>query len=106
MSRAAADASDWLEIARPQGLGGAAWEEMKFKDGAILNPRFSQYRVPRFKDMPKVELVLLDRKDLASVGAGETPIVAIAPAIANALAHATHARIRSLPIRNEKFRSV
>ena len=89
-----------------QGLGGAVWEEMKFKDGKILNPRFSQYRVPRFKDMPRIDTVLLDRKDLASVGAGETPIIGIAPAIANALAHAAQVRIRSLPIRNEKFRSV
>jgi CO/xanthine dehydrogenase Mo-binding subunit len=94
-----------VEGAIMQGLGGAGWEEMKFKDAEILNPRFSQYRVPRFKDMPRIETVLLDRKDLASVGAGETPIVAIAPAIANALAHAAQMRIRSLPIRNEKFRS-
>jgi isoquinoline 1-oxidoreductase len=89
-----------------QGLGGAAWEEMKFKEGKILNPRFSQYRVPRFKDMPRIDLVLLDRKDLASVGAGETPIIGIAPAIANALWHAAQVRIRSLPIRNEKYHSV
>jgi CO/xanthine dehydrogenase Mo-binding subunit len=95
-----------VEGAIVQGLGGAAWEEMKFKDGKILNARFSQYRVPRFKDMPRIDLVLLDRKDLASVGAGETPIVGIAPAIANALWHAAQVRIRSLPIRNEKFKSV
>lgn len=94
-----------VEGAIVQGLGGAAWEEMKFKDGKILNPRFAQYRVPRFKDMPRIDLVLLDRKDLSSVGAGETPIVAIAPAIANALAYAAQVRIRSLPIRNDKFRS-
>jgi CO/xanthine dehydrogenase Mo-binding subunit len=95
-----------VEGAIMQGLGGACWEEMKFKDGKILNPRFSQYRVPRFKDMPRIETVLLDRKDLASVGAGETPIIGIAPAIANALYHASQVRIRSLPVRNDKFRSL
>jgi isoquinoline 1-oxidoreductase len=42
------------------------------------------YRVPRFKDVPPIEVVLLDRKDLPSAGAGETPIVAIAPAIGSA----------------------
>jgi len=35
-----------------QGLGGALTEAIDFADGRILNPRFSQYRVPRFADMP------------------------------------------------------
>ncbi len=45
-----------------------------------------------------METVLLDRKDLPSVGAGETPIVAIAPAVGNAIFHATGIRLRSLPM--------
>ena len=49
--------------------------------------------------MPRLETVLLDRQDLPSAGAGETPIVAVAPAIANALAVATQRRYRSLPLR-------
>jgi isoquinoline 1-oxidoreductase len=84
-------------------LGGALTEEMRFKEGRILNPSFGRYRVPRFKAVPPIETVLLDRRDLASVGAGETPIIAIAPAIANALANATQVRVRSLPIRNDEF---
>jgi CO/xanthine dehydrogenase Mo-binding subunit len=87
------------------GLGGALREEMRFKDGKILNPRFSQYQVPRFKDVPEIETVLVNRPDLASVGAGETPIIGIAPAIANALFNAAQARIRSLPIRNAEYRA-
>lgn len=88
-----------------QGLGGALHEEIRFKDGKILNPRFSQYRVPRFRDVPEIETVLLNRPDLGSVGAGETPIIGIAPAIANALFNAAQARIRSLPIRNAEYRA-
>jgi nicotinate dehydrogenase subunit B len=42
--------------------------------------------------------VLLDRKDLPSIGAGETPIIAIAPAIAGAIFDATGLRLRSLPL--------
>ena len=64
------------------GLGGALFEAIEFDDGKILNPRFSKYRVPRFGDMPQIEVVLVDRKDLPSAGAGETPIVGIAPAVA------------------------
>ena len=44
----------------------------------------AQYRVPRFKDVPAIEIVLLDRRDLPSAGAGETPIVCVAPAIGSA----------------------
>ena len=89
-----------------QGLGGALREEIQFQDGRVLNANFSKYQVPRFKDVPRIETLLVNRPDLPSVGAGETPIVAIAPAIANALFAATGVRIRSLPIRNERFQSV
>lgn len=87
------------------GIGGALREEMRFKDGKILNAHFSQYHVPRFKDVPEMETVLVNRPDLTSVGAGETPIIGIAPAIANALFNAVQVRIRSLPIRNADFRA-
>lgn len=86
------------------GLGGALREEMHFKDGKMLNPRFSQYHVPRFRDVPKIETILLNRPDLLSVGAGETPIIGIAPAIANALFNARQSRIRSLPMRISESR--
>jgi nicotinate dehydrogenase subunit B len=80
------------------GLGGALYERIRFENGRILNPQFSKYRVPRFADMPVIESVLIDRKDLPSAGAGETPIVAIAPAISNAIFAATGVRLRSLPM--------
>ena len=81
-----------------QGLGGALFEWMDFKDGKILNPRFSDYRVPRFGDMPVLETVMLNRLDIPSLGAGETPILGIAPAIRNAIAHATGKRLYTLPL--------
>jgi isoquinoline 1-oxidoreductase len=70
-----------VEGALVQGLGGALFEAIRFENGHILNGSMSQYRVPRFKDVPPIEIVLLDRKDLPSAGAGETPIVCVAPAI-------------------------
>lgn len=87
-----------VEGAIVMGLGGALFEAIDFANGRILNARLSQYRVPRFQDVPKIEVVLLDRKDLPSAGAGETPIVGIAPAIANAIYNATGVRARSMPL--------
>ncbi len=81
-----------------QGLGGALFEAIEFENGRITNPRFSAYRVPRFRDVPEIEAVLLDRKDLPSAGAGETPIMGVAPAIGNAIFDATGTRLRSLPM--------
>jgi nicotinate dehydrogenase subunit B len=80
------------------GLGGALWEAIEFENGRILNPRLSQYRVPRFSDIPLMETVLLDRKDLPSAGAGETPIIALAPALGSAIFQASGVRLRSLPL--------
>jgi isoquinoline 1-oxidoreductase len=87
-----------VEGAAVMGLGGALFEAIQYDDGKILNARFSRYRVPRFGDVPALEVVLLDRKDLAPAGAGETPIVAVAPAVGNALFQATGVRLRSLPM--------
>jgi CO/xanthine dehydrogenase Mo-binding subunit len=81
-----------------QGIGGALFEAIEFENGKILNPFFSQYRLPRFSDVPVLETVLLDRKDLPSAGAGESPLVTLAPAIGNAIYAATGVRIRSLPM--------
>ena len=87
-----------VEGAVVQAIGGAMFENIQFKDGQILNGRFSKYRVPRFSDVPVIEIVLLDRKDLPSAGAGETPIVGLAPAVSNAIFDATGKRIRSMPL--------
>ncbi|MFZ0523872.1 MAG: molybdopterin cofactor-binding domain-containing protein [Candidatus Acidiferrales bacterium] len=80
------------------GLGGALFEAIEFENGRILNGRFSKYRLPRFSDVPEIEVVLLDRKDLPSAGAGESPIEGIAPAIGNAIFSASGVRLRSMPL--------
>ncbi|MGV3518072.1 molybdopterin cofactor-binding domain-containing protein [Luteitalea sp.] len=87
-----------VEGAIIQGLGGALFEAITFANGAITNGNMAKYRVPRFKDVPSIELLLLDRPDLPSVGAGETPIVCVAPAIGSA-ARAFGAVADALPVR-------
>ena len=87
-----------VEGAIVQAIGGALFEAIQFANGQILNSKFSRYRVPRFSDTPAIEVVLVDRKDLTSAGAGETPIVGLAPAVGNAIFNATGTRLRSLPL--------
>lgn len=87
-----------IEGAVIQGMGGALFECIDFKDGKILNAQFSGYRVPRFADVPVLDTVMLNRTDIPSVGAGETPILGIAPAIRNAIAQATGRRLYTLPL--------
>ncbi len=81
-----------------QGIGGALFEQIQFANGRILNPHFAQYRVPRFGDAPQIEVVLLDRKDLPSAGAGESGIIGLAPAVGNAIFAATGKRLRNMPM--------
>lgn len=81
-----------------QALGGALFEHIDFANGRLTNGRLSRYRVPRFSDLPEISVVLVDRKDLPSAGAGETPIVGLAPAVGNAIFQATGHRLRSLPM--------
>jgi CO/xanthine dehydrogenase Mo-binding subunit len=87
-----------VEGAIIQGIGGALFEAIRFENGRLLNPHFAQYRLPRFPDVPPIELGLLDRTDLPSAGAGECPIVALAPAVANGIFEATGQRRRGLPL--------
>ncbi len=80
------------------GLGGALFEAIDLEDGVVANARLSQYRVPRFSDVPPIEVIVLDRKDTRPAGAGETPIVAIAPAIGAAISRATGMRPTGMPM--------
>ena len=87
-----------IEGGTVMALGGALFESVTFAHGRVTTPSLSGYRVPRFADVPELDVVLLDRPDLPSAGAGETPLIAVAPAIANAIFTATGRRLRSLPL--------
>ena len=88
-----------VEGAIIMGLGPALREEMQFEAGRMRNASFSLYEVPRFRDVPEFDLYMRNRTDLPSAGAGETPIIAVAPAIGNAVFHATGIRLREMPMR-------
>ncbi len=85
-----------------QALGGALFEQIEFANGKVTNAPLRSIEVPRFKDTPQIEVILIDRKDLPSAGAGETGIVAVAPAVGNAIFAATGSRQRSMPMAKER----
>jgi CO/xanthine dehydrogenase Mo-binding subunit/aerobic-type carbon monoxide dehydrogenase small subunit (CoxS/CutS family) len=87
-----------IEGATVMGLGGALFEAIHFEGGRITNGSLREYRVPRFSDVPRIEVIPIDRPEQPSAGAGETPIIAVAPAIANAIAAASGRRLRALPL--------
>jgi isoquinoline 1-oxidoreductase len=88
-----------VEGAIVMGLGPALRESVEFENGGIATASFWNYQVPRMQDLPEIEVHLIDRRDLPSAGAGETPLVAVAPAIGNAVCDATGLRARQMPIR-------
>ncbi|MCU0226451.1 MAG: isoquinoline 1-oxidoreductase, partial [Bryobacterales bacterium] len=83
-------------------MGPALREEIRFANGMITNGRFRQYRAPRLRDMPRMRVVLLDRKQSPPAGAGETPIMAVAPAVANAVFAIGGTPVRRMPIRGPR----
>ena len=87
-----------VEGAVMMGLGGALFEAIDFRGGQIMNASLEGYRVPWLADLPQVEVVLLDRPDEPLAGGGETPMIAVAPAIGNAIFRACGVRLRSMPL--------
>jgi xanthine dehydrogenase YagR molybdenum-binding subunit len=90
------------------GIGMALQEETLIDraTGRIVNANIADYHVPVNADVPDIEVLTVDAPDLATgalgaKGAGELPMVGVAPAIANAVFHATGRRVRKLPIRVE-----
>jgi isoquinoline 1-oxidoreductase len=87
-----------VEGAIVQGIGGALFEELHFDAKRITNGRLSAYRVPRFTDIPEIEVILVDRRDIPSAGAGESPITTVAPSIGAALFAGSGQWVRQLPL--------
>lgn len=81
-----------------QGLGGALFEAVQHDRRQLLTKRLSRYRLPRFADLPAIEVHLIDRRDVTPAGAGEAGITLVAPALANAIYSLTGTRKRSLPL--------
>jgi CO/xanthine dehydrogenase Mo-binding subunit len=90
------------------GLGQALFEDMVYENGRLMNPNLVDYRLPRFRDLPaEFKTILLEegggRGPYGAKGMGEGGILAVAPAICNAVYNATGVRIMQVPINTEKL---
>jgi CO/xanthine dehydrogenase Mo-binding subunit len=89
------------------GVGYGLMEEVLVKQGAIRNPRFSEYYVPTVLDMPEVTSLLVEREEptgpFGAKGVGEPALLPTAPAILNAVAVATGIRVKEIPVTSEKL---
>jgi isoquinoline 1-oxidoreductase len=80
------------------GLGYTFTEEVFFEGGNILTRGYDTYEIPRFSWLPKIDCVILDRKDKPPKGGGEPAIIAIGAVVANAIYDATGARLYRVPM--------
>jgi CO/xanthine dehydrogenase Mo-binding subunit len=80
------------------GLGYALTEEVRFKNGEVLDRNFDTYQLPRFSAMPKMEVVLVDNRQFPPDGIGEPPIITMGAVIANAVYDAVGVRLLQLPM--------
>jgi CO/xanthine dehydrogenase Mo-binding subunit len=89
-----------------QGLGYALVEEHATRDGRILNDQFSTYIIPTTLDTPEIHSILVEEEfpwgPYGAKGLGETPIIAVAPAVTNAIHHAVGVRLHEIPATPER----
>jgi isoquinoline 1-oxidoreductase len=87
------------------GLGYSLSEEVRFRNGEVLDTNFDSYRIPRFSWVPKIEIVLVENPEMPALGGGEPPIIAMGAALANAIFDAVSARVRQLPMTPERVKA-
>lgn len=81
-----------------QATGPALYERILWDETRLRARRLSEYRVPRFSDVPEIEVELIDRREIPPAGAGESPNTVVAPAIAAAIRRVTGIWVRHLPL--------
>jgi len=90
-----------------QGVGFGLTEEIKFDHGKVINPNFTDYKMPTALDLPNVEPIMIEEPSASNPygarGVGEPPHIPTAAAIANAIYNAVGVQVDSLPITPEKI---
>jgi isoquinoline 1-oxidoreductase len=80
------------------GLGYTLTEEVMFEGGNVKNRGFDSYEIPRFSWTPKMDCIILDRKDKPPKGGGEPAIITVGAVVGNAVFDATGARLYRMPM--------
>ena len=80
-----------------QGVSRALFEEVTFDSNGVTSLDWGSYPILRFPDVPELDIVLINRPEMAPLGAGEQATIPIAAAIGNAIFDATGARLREVP---------
>src|SRR3984893_6951125 len=100
-------AAGQIEGGVAQGTGFALYENVVWREGRMVNGQMTNYIMPTSMDVPPLrvffEEIPYDRGPAGAKGIGELPLDGTAPAIANAVAHATGVDIRQIPITPEKL---
>ncbi len=96
-----------LKGAAITGIGQALLEQLVYQEGLLINPNFLDYNLPRFLDVPEnISTIIVERPNpsgpYGAKGVGETALIPVAPAIANAIEDAVGVRIKELPITPER----
>jgi nicotinate dehydrogenase subunit B len=85
-----------------QGVSRALLEEVKFDATGIKSLDWISYPILRFPEVPEIDIVLINRPEMPSLGAGEASMVSVPAAITNAIFDATGARLRQVPFTAER----
>ncbi|MGH9244898.1 MAG: molybdopterin-dependent oxidoreductase [Acidimicrobiales bacterium] len=89
-----------------QGIGYGLMEDLVCEDGQVLNPSFATYKIPTATEMPPIRSLWVETNDprgpYGAKGLGEMGLVPTAAAIANAVSHATGARVPHIPLTPER----
>jgi isoquinoline 1-oxidoreductase len=91
-----------MEGCLTMGLGYTLTEEVKYEGGNIRDRNFDSYEIPRFSWLPKLDCVIMDRKDQPPQGGGEPAIIGVGAAVGNAVFDATGARLFRVPFTPER----
>ena len=100
-------AAGQIEGGTVQGLGWALLEEVRWKEGRVWNHQLTNYIIPTSADSPPIEVAIVEipysHGPHGAKGVGELPMDAPAPAVVNAIAHATGARMSEIPVLPERL---
>jgi isoquinoline 1-oxidoreductase len=86
------------------GLGYALMEEVRFKNGQILDENFDTYQIPRFSQIPDIQTVLIENATTPAQGGGEPAIVVMGAVLANAIHDGLGVQMLQLPMTPERVK--